>query len=331
MNATCQLFYNLAHSKTYHLKISNESKVGVLTAIGIALLFIGFNYLKGINIFHKGTDFFVEYPNAGGLLVGDPIIIDGFSVGRVKSVALQEDQSGVNVVLNFSENVDLPIDSRARIRGNLMGEKYVEIYLGNAKEIAKPNSNLSGEIESDLANTISAEFKPISDKVKSMLSQMDTAITVLRSIFTEDVQNDLQKSMQSIKLTLESFNKSADRVNSIIVNEESAIDSIISDVSDITNYVNESENDIKSILANLKSVTDSLNTIEWQELSTQFALAAENINNISQKINAGDGSLGKLVNDEELYNELLASLKALDSAVAKFSEDPTIKLKIFGK
>ena len=121
-------------------------------------------------------------------------------------------------MLNFSENVDLPVDSRARIRGNLMGEKYVEIYLGNAKEIAKPNSNLSGEIESDLANTISAEFKPISDKVKSMLSQMDTAITVLRSIFTEDVQNDLQKSMQSIKLTLESFNKSADRVNSIIVN-----------------------------------------------------------------------------------------------------------------
>lgn len=95
--------------------------------------------------------------------------------------------------------------------------------------------------------------------------------------------------------------------------------------------MNESENDIKSILSNLKAVTDSLNTIEWQELSTQFALAAENINTISQKINEGDGSLGKLVNDEELYNELLASLKALDSAVAKFSEDPTIKLKLFGK
>lgn len=313
------------------MKISNESKVGVLTAIGIALLFIGFNYLKGINIFHKGTDYVVEYKSAGGLLVGDPVIIDGFSVGRVKSVELQEDQSGVNVILNFSEDVNVPVDSRARIRGNLMGEKYVEMYLGTSTQMAAHNGILQGEIETDLANTISAEFKPISDKVKSMLSQMDTAITVLRSIFTEDVQQDLQKSMQSIKLTLESFNRSADRVNSIIINEEANIDSIINDVSDITNYVNESENDIKSILANLKSVTDSLNSIEWQELSTQFTLAAENINNISQKINSGDGSLGKLVNDEVLYNELLASLRALDSAVIKFSEDPTIKLKLFGK
>ncbi|MBK7442488.1 MAG: MCE family protein [Bacteroidetes bacterium] len=313
------------------MKISNESKVGILAAVGIALLFIGFNYLKGINIFHKGTDYFVEYNSAGGLLVGDPIIIDGFTVGRVKAVGLQEDQSGVNVVLNFTENVKLPADSEARIRGNLMGEKYVEILMGHSTEVAAPDSNLKGSIETDLANTISAEFKPISDKVKSMLSQMDTAITVLRNIFTDEVQQDLQKSMQSIKLTLESFNRSADRVNSIIINEEGAIDSIINDVSDITAYVNESENDIKSILSNLKSVTDSLNAVEWQSLAKEFELAAQNINIISQKINAGEGSLGKLVNDEELYLELTRSLQTLDSAVAKFAEDPTIRLKLFGK
>ena len=313
------------------MKISNESKVGILAAVGIALLFIGFNYLKGINIFHKGTDYHVAYNSGGGLLVGDPIIIDGFTVGRVKSVALQTDQTGVDVVLNFTEEVKLPTDSEARIRGNLMGEKYVEIIIGSSTEIAKANALLRGTVETDLANTISAEFKPISDKVKSMLSQMDTAITVLRSIFTEDVQNDLQKSMQSIKLTLESFNKSAERVNSIIVKEEENIDAIITDVSEITEYVNESENDIKSILANLKSVTDSLNNVEWQELSKEFELAAKNINTISQKINEGNGSLGKLVNDEELYYELTNSLKSLDSAIVKFSENPTIRIKLFGK
>lgn len=313
------------------MKVSNESKVGILAAVGIALLFIGFNYLKGVNIFHKGIDYFAEYNSSGGLLVGDPIIIDGYTVGRVKAVSLQEDQSGVLVLLNFSENVDMPIDTRAKIRGNLMGEKYVQIFLGSATEIIENDGQIQGDIEADLANQISAEFKPISDKVKTMLTSMDTAITILRSIFTEDVQDDLQKSMQSIKLILESFNKSADRVNSILIKEEANIDAIINDVSEITEYVNDSENDIKTILSNLKSVTDSLNQVEWQALSQEFTLAAKNINTISQKINEGSGSLGKLVNDEELYNDLTNSLQSLDSAITKFSNDPVIKLKLFGK
>ena len=212
-----------------------------------------------------------------------------------------------------------------------MGEKYVQIFLGSASEIIKDDGQIQGDIEADLANQISAEFKPISDKVKTMLTSMDTAITILRSIFTEDVQDDLQKSMQSIKLTLESFNKSADRVNSILIKEEANIDAIITDVSEITEYVNDSENDIKTILSNLKSVTDSLNKVEWQELSEEFTLAAKNINTISQKINEGSGSLGKLVNDETLYNDLTNSLQSLDSAITKFSNDPVIKLQLFGK
>lgn len=313
------------------MKISNESKVGILAAVGIALLFMGFNYLKGVNIFHKGTDYFAEYSSSGGLLIGDPIIIDGFTVGRVKDVTLQNDQSGVYVILNFSESINLPSDSRAKIRGNLMGEKYVQIFLGGSDVTIQKGGQIQGDIEADLANQISAEFKPISDKVKTMLTSMDTAITILRSIFTQEVQDDLQKSMQSIKLTLESFNNSADRVNSILIKEEANIDDIITDVSDITQYVNESENDIKKILSNLKSVTDSLNQVEWQTLSTEFLRAAENINAISQKINEGSGSMGKLINNPELYDQLTHSLQSLDSAIVKFSADPTIRLKLFGK
>ncbi len=311
------------------MKISNESKVGVLAAIGIAVLFIGFNYLKGINVFHKGTGYFAEYTSSGGLLMGDPIQVDGYTIGRVKSVKLQEDQSGVDVEFNFSENIKMPDDSYALIRGNLMGEKYIQIFLGKSENIIAPGGKITGKIEADLANTISAEFKPITDKVKTMLSSMDTAITVLRGIFTEDVTDDFQKSMENIKTTLESFNNSANRVNQIISKEEKNIDDIITDVSDITQYVNESENDVKAILANLKAVTDSLNTVEWRELNDQFQLAADNINKISAKINDGDGSLGKLVNDDQLYAELTKTLTTLDSVITVFAKNPEIRLILF--
>ena len=313
------------------MKVSNESKVGILAAVGIAVLFIGFNYLKGINVFHKGTDYSVEYTSSGGLNVGDPVIIDGFTVGRVKKVELQEDQSGVDVVLNFSEDVKIPEGSNAVIRGNLMGEKYIQLFLSSNSAIIPPGGNLVGQIEADLANTISAEFKPITDKVKTMLSSMDTAINVLRGIFTDDVQKDFQKSMLSIKQTLESFNKSAEKVNLFIAKEEENIDNIITDVSGITDYMNQSENDVKAILANLKSVTDSLNSVEWQELGEQFSLAADNINKISTKINDSAGSLGLLVNDQQLYYDLSNTLVTLDSVINEFGKNPEIRLKLFGK
>ncbi|MFI5172214.1 MAG: MlaD family protein [Chitinophagales bacterium] len=311
------------------MKISNESKVGILAAVGIAVLFIGFNYLKGINVFHKGIDYMAEYPSSGGLNIGDPIQLDGVTVGRVKKLELQSDQSGVNIELNFSEDIKIPSDSYALIRGNLLGDKYIQLFLGDSDNIVQPDGKIEGRMEADLANQISSEFKPISDKVKAMLSAMDTAITVLSGIFTDDVQEDFQKSMQSIKITLESFNNSADRVNALISKEEKNIDDIITDVSDITQYVNESENDVKAILANLKAVSDSLNTVEWKELSTQFQLAADNINKISSKINEGDGSLGKLVNDDELYSELLKTLGTLDSVLDEFGKNPEIRLRLF--
>lgn len=305
--------------------------MGILAAVGIVLLFIGFNYLKGINVFNKGTDYFVQYPNSGGLLVGDPVIIDGLSVGRVKAVDLQEDQSGVDVTLNFEQKIRIPDDSYALIRGNLMGEKYVQLFLGTSTNTIQPGSVLRGEIETDLANTISQEFKPITDKVKTMLSSMDTAINVLRGIFTEQVQNDFAKSMGSIKTTLESFNNSAERVNALLVKEEGNIENIISDVSGFTEKVSESEEEMQSIVTNLRIISDSLKSVEFQSLATEFQRAADNINSISSKINAGDGTMGMLVNDQQLYLELTQTLGTLDSVLDAFGKNPEIRLKLFGK
>lgn len=297
--------------------------------MGIALLFIGFNYLKGINVFNSGTDYFIQYSNSGGLLVGDPVIIDGLSVGRVKSVTLQEDQTGVDVVINFEQSVDIPNDSYALIRGNLMGEKYVQMILGKSTTLVPSGGSLQGKIEADLASSISQEFKPITDKVNTLLSSMDTAINVLRGIFTEQVQNDFANSMASIKTTLASFNNSADRVNALLEKESDNIESIITDVSGFAQTVNETEDEFKDIVTNLKAISDSLKSVQWQELAIEFERAANNINQISAKINNGDGSMGMLVNDPELYMELTRTLSTLDSVLDAFGKNPTIRLKLF--
>ncbi len=312
------------------MKISNESKVGILAAVGIALLFIGFNYLKGINVFNKGTDYYVQYSNSAGISVGDPVIIDGLTVGRVKSVELQKDQSGADVIINFEESVNIPDDSYALIRGNsLLAEKYIQVFLGKSTNMISAGGELQGQIETDLASTISQQFKPITDKVNTLLSSMDTAINVLRGIFTEQVQNDFANSMANIKTTLASFNNSADRVNALLEKESDNIESIITDVSGFAQTVNETEDEFVHIVNNLKAISDSLNSVEWQELAIEFERAANNINEISAKINNGEGSVGMLVNDEELYMELTRTLGTLDSVLDAFGKNPTIRLKLF--
>lgn len=323
--------HNLARTKLHKLKISNESKVGILAATGIALLFIGVNYLKGISVFHKGSNYNIEYPYSAGVSVGDPVQVDGFTVGRVKEVELQDDQSGVDIKINITEDLTIPEDSKAMIRGDLLGSKYIDLHLGSSANNVPKNGIISGLIEDNIQNQIRDELKPLTEKVKSMVVSLDTAINVLRGIFTEQVQEDFKNSMSSIKKTLESFNKSADRVNELITTEQKNIDSIITDVSGITNYMNESEEDVKSIIQNLRAVSESMRAIDWGELSAEAQLSIDKINSISSKIDSSQGSLGLLVNNPDLYNDLTHTLNSLKMVLDNFAENPEIRLTLFGK
>ncbi len=313
------------------MNISNESKVGILAAVGIALLYIGINYLKGINVFNRGDSYYVEYAYSGGISEGDPVNIDGYAIGRVKGVTLQEDHSGVNIAINITEDVTIPDDSYAMIRGDFLGSKYIDLKLGQSTVIVEEGGKINGSIEAELTNQIREELKPLTDKVKSMVVSLDTAITVLRGIFTDDVVSDFQTSMSSIKKTLESFNKSADRVNEMIISEQYKIDEIITDVNSITNYVNESGGDVKTTIANLKAVSESLKQIDWPALSAEIQEAVTQINEISAKIDSGDGSLSMLINDPALYNDLVNTLNSLKKVINDFGEDPELRVILFGK
>lgn len=307
--------------------MSKEVRVGLLVAVSIIILLLGFNWLKGNNVFNRGTNYRVVYSNANGLQRGDHVLIDGFEVGKVKEITLQDDQSGVDIILNITENVDIPADSKAVIGGDLLGEKYVQIQLGSSNQLAESNTVLTGEVEDD----IQGQIKILSGKINAMITSIDTTINVLSGIFTESLKEDFATSMKGIKETLESFNKSAAKFNAILVKEEPRIEAIISNVSSTTDYVSNSEDEVKAILDNLKALSDSLNSVEWQSLATELDKAVENISVMSSKINEGKGSLGMMVNDKDLYLELTQTLATLDSVLTQFGNNPEIRVQLFGK
>lgn len=292
----------------------------------LVILVLGFSWLKGKNIFSRDSIYTVVYDNSNGLQNGDAVLIDGLKVGKVLSIMLQKDQSGVDVTLSIEPEINIPADTKAVIGGDLLGEKYIQLQLGHAAELADEDHPLEGEVEVDIMNQI----KRLSGKINIMISSVDTTINVLSSIFTENLKEDFAKSITGIKSTLESFNKSAAKFNDILVREEPRIESIISNVNSTTDYVSQSEEQVKKILQNLQSLTDTLNSVEWQQLATELDIAMENINGITEKINSGEGSLGMAVNNKELYIKLSETLATLDKVLTEFGADPEINVRLFG-
>ncbi|MFN0274774.1 MAG: MlaD family protein [Chitinophagales bacterium] len=308
------------------MKITKEIRTGLLIAIALTVLILGYGWLKGADFLNKGSYYTIHYDDAFGLQKGDKVLIVGYEVGKVQDIILRDNNMGVKILLSITEDIDIPVDSRAIIGGDFLGEKYVKLELGKSQEIANKETILAGGVEAD----VQSEIKVLSGKINTMITSIDTTINVLGSIFTENLKEDFAKSITGIKNTLESFNKSAARFNDLLAREEPRIKEIISNVSSTTDYVSESEGNVKAILENLKSLSDTLNSIQWEELSVQLDKAVENITTLSEKINSGQGSLGMIVNDKNLYLELTQTIATLDSVLTQFSANPEIKVSLFG-
>lgn len=303
------------------MKFNKEIKVGALAIGAIVILLLGVNYLKGINLFNKGADYYVEYSHIPGLMKGDAIQINGYPIGRVKDIGIADVHSGIIfVVLNITEPIKVPSDSRATIRSaDLLGEKFIALKLGASEVYLNPGDTIAGDIESDITNQIREELRPLTEKVQSMIVSVDTAITVMSSIFTPTFKDDFGTSISNIKQTLETFNDAAKRMDALLKRQEPQIESIISGISD---NIENNESELHNIISNLSIITDSLATINWGAFSDNLDSTIISLNNVIQKIDASEGTLGKLVNDEELYNNLLKISENLDRITLEIEANP---------
>lgn len=303
------------------MKYSKEIKVGALALGAVLILLLGVNYLKGINLFNKGADYYVEYSHIPGLMKGDAIQINGYPIGRVKDIGIANVHSGIIfVVLNITEPIQVPSDSKATIRSaDLLGEKYIALQLGASEVYLKPGDTIAGDIESDITNQIREELRPLTEKVQSMIVSVDTAITVMSSIFTPTFKDDFGTSISNIKQTLETFNDAAKRMDALLKRQEPQIESIITGISV---NIADNETELHRIITNLNTITDSLATINWGAFGSSLDSTITSLNSILQKIDSSEGTLGKMVNDEELYENLVKISENLDRITQEIESNP---------
>lgn len=208
------------------MKIGKEVKIGVLLVISIALLFWGLNYLKGNDIFSKSRKFYAIYPRVDGLGISNPVVINGFQVGKVEKIYLHPSKSAELIVRFSVDNQDLfiPQDSRAKIvSSDILGSKSIRLVLGESRDAILSEDTMLSDIESTLTEQVNQQILPLKRKAEDLIQTVDSAIIAVSAIFNKGAREDLNSSFSSIKSSLEVFEQTMIELEGMVSDERENI------------------------------------------------------------------------------------------------------------
>lgn len=305
------------------MAVSTEARVGALAVVAITALVLGFDFLKGNNTFKKGRDYYVIYERVPGLQESDPIKVNDLLVGRVKELKLRPDYSIV-ARLNISESFDIPKDTRAMISAvDFLGAKQVDLVIGTAPVLARSGDTLMGSVEMGIQQAIRQELQPITAKVQELMGSIDSSMTVVNAIFSGETGNDVTSSVTSIAEALENFNTVSKRIDNMVARQANNVDSIFSNLADVTGALASSDVQLSLIVNNMADITDSLAAADFAGAVSDARDALQGLSGVVNAINDGEGTLGKLIVEDSLYDEINQTVQDLDKLVTDIEANPS--------
>ena len=306
------------------MKISREVKLGLLGTLTLFLFIWGISYLKGRDIFTSQITLYSEFDNVTGLVETNPVVISGVKIGQVDEIFFHPNGSGkVMVSMVLKKTIAIPDNSIAHLKGaDFMGFREIELILGNSSVTISDGDTLASRTSTSIMEDVSQQFGPLKQQAESLLAKMDSVLGAVRFVLNEETRDNLIKSMESLKNTMVSVEQQADRLGVIMANAES-----------ISNNLEANNETINNILQNFSSISDTLAALEIAHTMAEVNSAMEALSFTMEKIQRGEGSLGMLVNDEELYRNLETSSRNLDLLLEDIRQNPRryINISVFGK
>jgi phospholipid/cholesterol/gamma-HCH transport system substrate-binding protein len=310
------------------LKVSNETKIGALTAVAIVVLILGYNFLRGNDILSREQRFYAIYGHVDGLNISKPVLVNGFQIGRVSDMKLQP--SGKTVV-EFKINKDYPIpeNSVARLLStDLLGNKAIEFELGNSKVYAENKDTLRSNVERSLAESV----QPVQKKAEAIITKMDSLLTSVNTILNPSFQKNIDRSFKSIASTLETIDGTTKKVDGLVGSESGRIGKILANFESISGNLRNNNEHISHIVSNFDQLSNQVAKTNIQETLTNANKAMTDLQAAINKINNGTGSIGLLLNDDKLYNNLNNSAANLDKLMIDLKANPKryVSFSVFG-
>ena len=310
------------------MKIANETKVGILAAFSIAVLIIGYNFLKGNSIFSSETVLYARYTRVDGLGVSKPVLINGFQIGRVDKLVLQPNGE-ILATLKIKGKYDIPKNSVAKLEStDLLGSKAIVMALGTGNDFAQDGDTLNSNVEKNLMEAV----QPVQKKAELIIGKMDSILTSVNTILNPDFQKNVNKSFNSIASTLSSLEGTSKKVDGLVGTEGKRISAILANAESISSNLKNNNAKINAILNNINTITDQVAAANFKQTIDNANKAVTDLQGIVTKVNDGKGTLGLLVNDTKMYDNLNNASKNLDNLIIDLKENPKryVHFSVFG-
>ncbi|MFN6943981.1 MAG: MlaD family protein [Cytophagaceae bacterium] len=291
------------------MKLSKEVKVGLLALTAGVILYIGFNFLKGIDFLSPTNRYYVIYDNIDGLTAANPVMVNGLSVGRVGNIKLIPGDNRLLVALEVQKEVLLTDRTLAKLTSSdILGGKSIELEILKGQRTLVSGDTLLPIKEKNITEQLSEKALPI-------LQNIDSTVSKVNHLFGDRLEKAVTQTLDNIE------DASRDLQQMMSVNKKN-VHAISGNLVSLTNSLKETEKSVKPLIAKMNAIADSLNDLELKQAINNANNSLRNLENITARIDQGQGNLGKLVNDSSLYTNLNSSLTDLDNLLIDFQNNP---------
>jgi phospholipid/cholesterol/gamma-HCH transport system substrate-binding protein len=315
------------------MKINNETKVGALTALAITLLILGFNFLKGKSLFKTGTFIYAKVKNTKGLMVSNPVYINGLQVGAVYDLK-ESDKNLDNIIIaiKLSKDINIPTNSIASVKDNPLGAPSMDISKGNSKVYLKNKDTIPTLDNPGMLTSVTAKLTPVVDQVKLTLQTLDSVLRNVNSIFDPMTKNNMREVAGNIQRVTASLVVSAEALQSMMNQQSGILTKSMNNLNSFAGNLAANNARITGTLTNLETTTHNLSNADINGTVLQLRSTIDRLNTAVAKIDSKDGSIGRLLNDNQLYNNLANTTRSLNILMDDIRVNPKryVSISIFG-
>jgi phospholipid/cholesterol/gamma-HCH transport system substrate-binding protein len=309
------------------MKISNETKVGLLTIVALTLLILGFNFLKGNNVFEKSKKIYAVFSEVGALEKSNDVKIKGNSIGKVYDKEFTDkNASGIVITINLTSDVNIPANSVASIASPIAGTPYINIQLGDSGLYLKSGDTIHTRLTGGLLGDLTSQVSPTLEKARTAIDSLTVVLGSVNRLFDPSTKNSIQGIISHLLVSSASLER--------LLNEETGLlAKTIGNLNDVTGNLKTNNDTINSILHNVNTTTQQLANLNLQRTMDSVQATVNQLKDVVNKINHNDGTLGLLMNDRKLYDNLRNTALGLEILIDDIKVHPKryVNISVFSK
>ena len=303
------------------MRLSKEIKAAFFVLSTILLFIFGFNFLKGSSLLDKQKTIYAVYDEVDGLLVGANVMINGLSIGNVTELDFLPNSTKILVTIKVKDMLNFSSKSTASIyETGVLGGLAISIDpIFERESIVKTGDTLNSSVRPGLTELINRQIEPLSRQLQSTITSVDSIFTGASNVLNRQTQEEIKESINVLTSAIKAINNSSIIIEKTLTNKNTQINNTI--------------DNFEKISSNLSEVSNELNSFGLSSLLSNLEVSVDGISSIVNKLDSDKSTIGKLINEDEVYNNLNLSIESLNSLISDIKENPKkyVHFSVFGR